>query len=80
MPIAQIRLVTFMADVAEEVGPGDGVGAAHEVGVCDGAEGFADFRGVGDVAVGGEEEGADAVGVGGVAVGGVCGVYGAGRG
>ena len=78
MPIAQIRLVTFMADVAEEVGPGDGVGAAHEVGVCDGAEGFADFRGVGDVAMSREEESADAVGVGGVAVGGVCGVYRAG--
>ena len=67
-----------MADVAEEVGPGDGIGGAHEVGVCDGAEGLADFRGVGDVAVGGEEEGADAVCVGGVAVRGFSGVYGAG--
>ena len=38
----------------------------------DGAEGLADVGGVGDVAVGGEEDGAEAGGVGGVPEGGVC--------
>jgi hypothetical protein len=39
--------------------------------VCDRAEGLAYVGCVGDVAVGGEEEGAEAVGVTGIAVGGV---------
>lgn len=47
--------------------------------MCDGAEGLANVGGVGDVAMGGEEDGADALGVGSVAVWGVGGVDGAGR-
>lgn len=41
-----------MADVAEEVGPGDGVGGADEDWVGDWAEGFAYVGCVGYVAVG----------------------------
>lgn len=41
-PVAQVRLVPLMADVAEQVGPGDAVGGAHEPWVGDGAKGFAD--------------------------------------
>lgn len=71
VPVAQVGFVAFVGDIAEEIGPGDAVGGANEVGVCDGAEGLAYVGGVGDVAVGGEEDGADAVDVPGVAVGGV---------
>lgn len=72
VPVAQVGLVAFVGDVADEVGPGDGVGGADEIGVRDGAEGLAYVGGVGYVAVGGEEDCAEAVGVTGVAVGGVC--------
>lgn len=72
IPVAQVGLVAFVGDVADEVGPGDGVGGADEVGMRDGPEGLAYVGGVGYVAVGGEEDGAQAVGVAGVAVGGVC--------
>jgi len=48
--------------------------------VGDGAEGFADVGGVGNVAVGGEEDGAEASGVGGVADVGIGGGGGAGEG
>lgn len=75
--VAGVGLVAFVADVADEVGPGDAVGGADEPGVGDGAEGFANVGGVGDVAVGAEEDGAGAGKVGGVAEGGVCGVFGA---
>lgn len=71
VPVAQVGFVAFVGDIAEEIGPGDAVGGAHEVGVCDGAEGLAYVGGVGDVAVRGEEDGADAVDVSGVPVGGV---------
>ena len=70
--VARVGFVPFVADVADEIGPGDGVGGADDVGVGDGAEGLADVGGVGYVAVGGEEDGADAGCVGGVAEGGVC--------
>ncbi|KFY32555.1 hypothetical protein V494_07864, partial [Pseudogymnoascus sp. VKM F-4513 (FW-928)] len=65
--IRAVRLVPLVRDVAGQVDPADAVGGAHEVGVRDGAEGFTDVGGVGDVALGGEEGGADAGRVGGVA-------------
>lgn len=58
--VAQVGFVAFVADVTEEVGPGDAVGAADQPWVGDGAEGFADVGGVGYVAVGAEEDGAGA--------------------
>ena len=76
--IPQIGLVALMPDVADQIGPRDGVGGAHEDRVRDGAERLAYLGGVGDVAVRGEQECADARGVRGVAVGGFGGVYGAG--
>jgi hypothetical protein len=71
VPVAQVGLVAFVGDIAEQIGPGDAVGGAHEVGVCDGAEGLAYVGGVGDIAVGGQEDGANAVDVTGVSVRGV---------
>ena len=65
--IADVGFVAFVGDVADEVGPGDGVGGSDEAWVGDGAEGFADVGGVGNVAVGAEEDGAEAGGVGCVA-------------
>lgn len=64
-----------MADVADQIGPGDAVGAFDEPGMGDGPEGFADVGRVGDIAVGAEEDGADAGCVGGVAEVGVCGFF-----
>lgn len=64
-----------MTDVADQVGPGDAVGAFDEPGVCDGPEGLADVGRVGDVAVSAEEDGSDASRVGGVAEVGVCGFF-----
>lgn len=75
--IPQIGLVALVPDVADQIGPRDGVGGAHEDRVRDGAERLAYLGGVGDVAVRGEEERADARGIGGVAVGGFGGIYGA---
>lgn len=46
-----------MTNVADQVAPGDGVGRAYEIWVCDRAEGLAYVRGIGDVAVGAEEDG-----------------------
>ena len=65
--VPQIGLVTLVPDVADEIGPRDAVGAFDEVGVCDGAEGFADVGGVGYVAMGGEEDCAEAGCVGSIA-------------
>ena len=56
-----------MAHVPDQIGPGDTVGGFDEPRVGDGAEGFADVGRVGDVAVGGEEDGTEAVCVGCVA-------------
>lgn len=64
-------MVSFQANVAEDVRPGDGVRAAHKVRVCDGAEGLAYFGGVGDETVRGDQEGSDAGCVGGVSEGAV---------
>lgn len=58
--VAEVGFVAFVADVADEVGPGDAVGAFDEPGVGDGAEGFADVGCVGYVSVGAEEDGAGA--------------------
>lgn len=58
--VAEVGFVAFVADVAEEVGPGDTVRAADQPWVSDGAEGFTDVGGVGYVAVGAEEDGAGA--------------------
>lgn len=63
--VADVGFVAFVGDVADEVEPGDGVGACDEVGVGDGAEGFTYIGCVGYVAVGGEEDCADAGGVAG---------------
>lgn len=70
-PIAQVCFVAFVAYVANQVGPGDSIGGANEPRVCYWTEGFANVGGVGDVAVGGEENCADAIGVSGIAVVGV---------
>lgn len=74
--VAEVGFVAFVADVADEVGPGDAVGGADEPWVGDGAEGFADVGGVGNVAVGTQEDSAGTGEVGCVAEGGVCGVFG----
>ena len=76
-PVAQVGLVAFVNDVADQVGPGDAVGRAHQVGMGDGAEGFANVGGVGDIAMSGEKYGAQAIGVTGVPIGGFFGVDGA---
>lgn len=62
-----VGLVPLVADVAEDVRPRDAVGAAHQPGVGDGPEGLANVGGIGDVAVGREEDGTEAGSVGGVA-------------
>ena len=67
-----------MADIADQIGPGDAVGAFDEPGVCDGPEGLANVGRVGYVAVCAEEDGSDASGVGGIAEVGVCGFLRAG--
>ena len=69
-----------MPDVADEIRPADAVGGFDEPGVSDGPEGLADVGGVGDVAVGAEEDGAQAGGIGCVADVGVGGFAGAGDG
>ena len=61
-----------MADIADQVGPGDAVGAFDEPRVRDRPEGLADVGCVGDVAVGTEEDCSDAGRVGGVTEVGVC--------
>lgn len=61
-----------MGDVADDIGPGDAVCGADEVRVDDRTEGLAYVGGVGDVAVGGEEDCAGSVCVCSVAVGSVC--------
>lgn len=76
----KIGFIPFVPDVADQIRPGDAVGGFDEPGVSDGAEGLADVGGVGDVAVGGEEDGAEAGGVGGVADVAVGGGGGAGGG
>lgn len=68
--VPTIRLVSLMPDVANQIGPGYAVGAADEPRMRDGTEGLANVGGVGDIAMGAEEDGAQACGVGGVAV--VC--------
>lgn len=68
-----------MADITDQVCPGDAVGRSDEPGVGDGPEGLADVGGVGYVAVGGEEDCAEARGVGCIAKVGVCGFFCAGR-
>jgi hypothetical protein len=68
-----------VGDVADQIRPGDGVGGAHKVRVCDWAEGFAYVGCVGDIAMGGEEDGAESNGVSGVSVWSVGGIYGAVR-
>ena len=65
--VVPIRLVTLVADVAEDVGPRHAVGAPHQPWVRDGTERLANVGRVGDVAVGREENGAEAGRVGGVA-------------
>ena len=56
-----------MRDITDEIGPGDPIGTFYEVRVGNRTEGLADVGGVGDVAVGGEEDGAKAGGVGSIA-------------
>lgn len=75
--VPQVRFVSLMRDVADQIRPGDAVGGADQPGVCDGAEGFAHVGGVGYVAVGGEEDGAEAGCVGGVTDVGIGGFSGA---
>lgn len=74
--IVEVGFVPLVPHVADQVGPRDAIGGLDEPGVGDGAEGLANVRGVGDVAVGGEKDGAQASGVGGVAEIGVCGFVG----
>ena len=58
-----IGLVALVADVAQDVSPGDAIGTPHHPRVGDGAEGLADVRCVGDVAVSREKNGSEAGGV-----------------
>lgn len=74
-----VCFVAFIGDIAGEIEPGDTVGGADPVGVGNGAEGFADVRGVRDVAVGGAKDCAEAVCVGGVTDVGIGGVGGSGE-
>ena len=60
-----------MADITEQISPGDSIGRAPEVGMRDWTKRFTNVGGIGDITLGGEKEGADAIGVGGVTVGGV---------
>lgn len=70
--VAEKGFVALVANVTNEIGPGNAVGGSYEIGMGDGAERLADVGGVGYVAVGGEENGAETGGVGGVAEVGVC--------
>lgn len=45
--VGAVGFVALVSNVPDEVGPGDAVGGADEVGVRDGAERFADVGGVG---------------------------------
>lgn len=65
-PVVPVCLVSFVADVAQDVRPRDAIGTTNEPGVRNGAEGLPNVGGVGDVAVGGEENSAEAGGIGGV--------------
>ena len=64
--IVPVRLVALVADIAEDVSPRDAIGAAHQPGVRYGPERLSNVGGVGDVAVGGEEDCAHARRVGGI--------------
>ena len=55
--VAQVGFVSLMPDISDQVCPTDAVGGLYEPWVGDWAEGFADVGGVGDVAVGAEEDG-----------------------
>ena len=74
MLIAEIGFVSFVGDVTNEVCPGDAVGGSDEPRVGYGAERFADVGGVGDVAVGAQEDGTESGCIGCVADVGVCGL------
>ena len=74
--VAHVRFVALVADVADQVGPGDAVGASYQPWVGYWSEGFADVGGVGDVALRGEHDGAEPVRIGGVAVACVCSICG----
>ncbi len=72
--VSEVGFISFVADVADEVGPGDTIGATDQPGVGDGTEGFADVGCVGNVAVGTEKDCAGAGQVGCIAESGICGV------
>lgn len=74
-PVPQIGLVALVDDITEDIGPGNTIRATDQPGVSDWPEGLAYVRCVGDIAVGGEEEGADTVCVGRVSVGGIGAFY-----
>lgn len=73
--VGTVCFVAFVSDVTGEVGPGNSVGCADPVGMCDGTEGFTDVGGIGYVALGREKGGADAGCVGSVADVRVCGFW-----
>ena len=65
--VLQVCFVAFVGDVADEISPRDAICAFDEPGVGYWTEGFSYVACVGDVAVGGEEDGAEAGGIGSVA-------------
>lgn len=49
--VLQVCLVAFIGNVAQYVEPRNSVGGSHQIRMCDGSEGFADIRGVRDIAM-----------------------------
>lgn len=68
--IPKVGFVAFVKNIAENIGPGDRVGASDEMWMCDRSEGFANVGGICDVAMGGEEDGSGSICICGVSEGG----------
>lgn len=78
-PVAQVRLVALVADIADQIGPGYTVGRSDEPGMRDRAKRFSYVGGIRNITLGREEDGADPPGISGITVWCVGGVDVAGR-